>query len=195
MARAYRNRHPQANWLGIEIDPVYAELARQHSQQVLVGDVEQLIDDPAVAPLLQAQRWVFGESLEYFRDPWNLLRKVQSLLPEGGVVCGSALASSSTRTAGSWIAPICAGSRPSPWQACFQTTAFASIAASHESSPANCHSGRTAMSQYLSVTAGSLLSCTAPAQSRGGCQTSSPRHRHSDLHPRSRSCRDCQVAA
>ena len=41
-----------------------------------------------MAPLLQSQCWVFGDSL----------------LPEGGVVC--ALASSSTRTAGSWIAPI-----------------------------------------------------------------------------------------
>ena len=88
MARAYRSRHPQAHWLGIEIDPGYAELARQHCQQVLVGDVEQLIDDPAVAPFLQqAQCWVFGDSLEHLSDPWNLLRKVLSLLPAGGVVC------------------------------------------------------------------------------------------------------------
>lgn len=87
MARAYRYRHHQAHWLGIEIDPAYAELARQHCQQVLVGDVEQLIDDPALAPLLQAQCWVFGDSLEHLRNPWHVLRKVHSLLPEGGVVC------------------------------------------------------------------------------------------------------------
>ncbi|MEI6359646.1 MAG: methyltransferase domain-containing protein [Synechococcus sp. ELA619] len=87
MAQAYRNRHPEAHWLGIEIDPAYAEVARQHCQQVLVGDVELLIDDPALAPLLQAQCWVFGDSLEHLRDPWQILRKVHGLLPEGGVVC------------------------------------------------------------------------------------------------------------
>ena len=26
MTRAYHNRHPQAHWLGIEVDPAYAEL-------------------------------------------------------------------------------------------------------------------------------------------------------------------------
>lgn len=87
MARDYRSRHPNAHWLGIEIDPAYAERARQHCQQVLVGDVEQLIDDPALEPLLQAQCWIFGDSLEHLRDPWTLLRKVHSLLPERGVVC------------------------------------------------------------------------------------------------------------
>jgi len=106
MARSVRRRHgtriPQSsspgqlaghrNW------PVYAELARQHCQQVLVGDVEQLIDIPLWLPC-------------------------------------SSLSAGSLGTAGSWIAPICAGSRPSPWQACFKTTAFASSAGSHGSSP------------------------------------------------------------
>jgi hypothetical protein len=41
---------------------------------VLVGDVERMIDDPALAPSLRAPCWIFGDSLEHLRDPWQVLR-------------------------------------------------------------------------------------------------------------------------
>lgn len=87
LARAYRERHPQAHWLGLEIDPDYGAAARRHCQEVLVGDVEQLLEDPAMAELFQADCWIFGDSLEHLRDPWRVLRQVHGLLPEGGSVC------------------------------------------------------------------------------------------------------------
>jgi SAM-dependent methyltransferase len=87
LARAYRSHRPQAHWLGIEIEPTYAEAARCHCQSVLVGDVESLLDEPGVAELLQADCWIFGDSLEHLRDPWLVIRKVHERLPIGGSVC------------------------------------------------------------------------------------------------------------
>ena len=87
LARAYRSRHPQAHWLGIELEPTYAEAARRYCQNVLVGDVEILLEQPGNTPLLKADCWIFGDSLEHLRDPWQVLRRVHTLLPPGGSVC------------------------------------------------------------------------------------------------------------
>lgn len=87
LARAYRERHPHAHWLGLEIDPDYGAAARRHCQEVLVGDVEQLLEDPALTDRLHADCWIFGDSLEHLRDPWRVLRRVHDLLPDGGSVC------------------------------------------------------------------------------------------------------------
>jgi SAM-dependent methyltransferase len=87
LARAYRSRHPTAHWLGIEIEPSYAQAARQHCQMVLVGDVEQMLEQEPAPQTLQADCWIFGDSLEHLRDPWRVLRRVHSLLPPGGSVC------------------------------------------------------------------------------------------------------------
>lgn len=87
LAQAYRSRHPGAHWLGIEIDPSDAVAARHHCQEVLVGDVEALLNDPHHMERLQADCWIFGDSLEHLRDPWQVLRQVHALLPEGGTVC------------------------------------------------------------------------------------------------------------
>jgi SAM-dependent methyltransferase len=87
LARAHRERHPASHWLGIEIEPTYAEVARRHCQEVLVGDVEQMLEDPGLRERLHADCWIFGDSLEHLRDPWAVLRRVHGLLPEGGSVC------------------------------------------------------------------------------------------------------------
>ncbi|MFM7647125.1 MAG: methyltransferase domain-containing protein [Cyanobium sp.] len=36
---------------------------------------------------MQADCWIFGDSLEHLRDPWQVLRRVHGLLPPGGSVC------------------------------------------------------------------------------------------------------------
>ena len=87
LARAYRSRHPSAHWLGIEIEPTYAEAARQHCQTVLVGDVELMLEQEPPPESLRADCWIFGDSLEHLRDPWQVLRRVHALLPAGGSVC------------------------------------------------------------------------------------------------------------
>ena len=87
LARAYRSRHPSAQWVGIEIVPSYAEAARRHCQEVLVGDVEEMLKQEALHQQFQADCWIFGDSLEHLRDPWQVLRRVHALLPAGGCVC------------------------------------------------------------------------------------------------------------
>ena len=42
LAVAYRQSNPQCHWLGIEIDPNYADIARAHCDQVLVADLDSL---------------------------------------------------------------------------------------------------------------------------------------------------------
>lgn len=87
LASAHRSREPHARWLGIEIEPSYAEAARRHCQEVLVGDVEQLLEVPLLAERLRADCWIFGDSLMHLQDPWRVLRQVHGLLSEGGSVC------------------------------------------------------------------------------------------------------------
>ncbi|MEB3316782.1 MAG: class I SAM-dependent methyltransferase [Cyanobacteriota bacterium] len=87
LARAYHARQPRAHWLGIDIEPTYAELARRHCQEVMVGDVERMLDDPELTERLRADCWIFGDSLEHLRDPWRVLRQVHGLLTPGGSVC------------------------------------------------------------------------------------------------------------
>jgi SAM-dependent methyltransferase len=86
LAAEYRKHHPQCDYIGIEIDPDYAEMARPSCSRVICGDVETLPDD-AFAALFPSNCWVFGDSLEHLRDPWALLRRIRARLPaEGHIV-------------------------------------------------------------------------------------------------------------
>lgn len=86
LAAAYKLRHPHCRYTGIEIDPAYAEVARQHCDAVLVADLDALASLP-VSRALSAECWVFGDCLEHLVDPWNVLRWVYRQQPEGGVIC------------------------------------------------------------------------------------------------------------
>ena len=86
LAAAYRQNNPNCHYLGIEIDPHYAEIAREHCNQVLVADIDTL---PWIPPSrrLTAECWVFGDCLEHLKDPWQVVRWVHSHQPDGGVIC------------------------------------------------------------------------------------------------------------
>ena len=86
LAAAYRQKNPKCHYLGIEIDPYYAEIARTHCDQVLVADIDALPLIPG-SRRLTAECWVFGDCLEHLKDPWEVLRWVHAHQPEGGVIC------------------------------------------------------------------------------------------------------------
>lgn len=86
LAAAYRQRCPGCRYLGIEIDPEYAVLARKHCDQVLVADLDALSHCP-VSRQLMAECWVFGDCLEHLVDPWRVLRWVRQHQPGHGVIC------------------------------------------------------------------------------------------------------------
>ena len=51
-------KNPKCHYLGIEIDPYYAEIARTHCDQVLVADIDALPLIPC-SRRLTAECWVF----------------------------------------------------------------------------------------------------------------------------------------
>lgn len=76
LAREYRKINPDCEYVGVEIDPDYAEASAQHCTQVILGNVERLTSEQ-YATLLDADCWVFADALEHLYDPWSLLGKVR----------------------------------------------------------------------------------------------------------------------
>lgn len=86
LARELKKRTPQPHVIGLEIDPSYAELARRHCDESLTIDIESASEEFWYG-LGSRDCFVFGDTLEHFKDPWAILRKVgQYLKPEGLVV-------------------------------------------------------------------------------------------------------------
>jgi 2-polyprenyl-3-methyl-5-hydroxy-6-metoxy-1,4-benzoquinol methylase len=76
-AQAYRQLNPQCHYTGIDIDADYANEAKKHCDVAVAADVENL--DPDVwQDLEKADCWVFGDTLEHLRDPWKILRRINS---------------------------------------------------------------------------------------------------------------------
>jgi SAM-dependent methyltransferase len=84
LAREYKKANPSCDYVGVEIVDEYARLARRHCDSVLELDIETL-DEEAVRRL-EADCWVFGDSLEHLRDPWALLRRIRASIPRDGQV-------------------------------------------------------------------------------------------------------------
>lgn len=84
LGAAYRRLNPRARLLGIDKDPVAAELAAQRLDEVAVVDVEQdplpfLFDRPIDCI-------VYGDVLEHLQDPWSLLRRHATALSDEGIM-------------------------------------------------------------------------------------------------------------
>jgi tRNA G46 methylase TrmB len=69
LARAYKQLHPGSHYLGIELDPCYAAVARSHCNEVEIGNIEELFKSGSMKRLTPAQCWVFGDTLEHLIDP------------------------------------------------------------------------------------------------------------------------------
>jgi 2-polyprenyl-3-methyl-5-hydroxy-6-metoxy-1,4-benzoquinol methylase len=85
LAREYRAANPDCEYIGIELEPEYAELARRHCSRVVVADLERMSDADLDA-LAPADCWVFGDVLEHLVDPWRLLARLAPRLRADGCV-------------------------------------------------------------------------------------------------------------
>ena len=85
LAREYRAANPDCDYVGIELEPVFAELARRHCTRVLEADLERMSDADLDA-LAPADCWVLGDVLEHLVDPWRFLARLPSRLSTGGCV-------------------------------------------------------------------------------------------------------------
>jgi 2-polyprenyl-3-methyl-5-hydroxy-6-metoxy-1,4-benzoquinol methylase len=70
--------------VGFERDPAAAALAREHCEEVVVGDLESAGDREAIPAGFGVV--VIGDVLEHLADPWGALRFVRGLLAPGGIV-------------------------------------------------------------------------------------------------------------
>lgn len=84
LAREYKKRNPECHYLGIELVPEYAELARRHCDEVVALDIET-VSEKTVAEF-ETDCWAFGDVLEHLRDPWGFLRKIRAAIPVDGHV-------------------------------------------------------------------------------------------------------------
>jgi trans-aconitate methyltransferase len=88
LAREIKRRTPGSHYIGVEIDPGYAALAKRYCDAVMVCDLDQA-DEGFWQTHADRDCWIFGDTLEHLKDPWAVLRKIRGVLPEGGtlVVC------------------------------------------------------------------------------------------------------------
>lgn len=86
LAKAYQQINRRCEYIGIEIDPEYAEVAAKSCARVIVNNVERM-DENAFAALFPSSCWIFGDVIEHLYDPWLVLRRVRaSLEPDASVV-------------------------------------------------------------------------------------------------------------
>jgi 2-polyprenyl-3-methyl-5-hydroxy-6-metoxy-1,4-benzoquinol methylase len=86
LARDYRKINPHCEYVGVEINARYAEVARAYCTLVLVDDIERMSDE-VFESLAGHACWIFGDVLEHLYDPWAVLRRIRgSLSPDGSVI-------------------------------------------------------------------------------------------------------------
>jgi 2-polyprenyl-3-methyl-5-hydroxy-6-metoxy-1,4-benzoquinol methylase len=86
LARAYRKLNSQCEYVGVEIDSDYAEVARAWCTRVIVANIEQMSDE-VFGTLCPSSCWIFADVLEHLYDPWRVLRRIHhSLEPNGSIV-------------------------------------------------------------------------------------------------------------
>lgn len=86
LAREYKKLNPDVHYIGIEIEPSYAQLARAHCDEVFDMNIEALTPE-LIQGELAADCWIFGDVLEHLYDPWQVLLNLrQSLAPGASIV-------------------------------------------------------------------------------------------------------------
>ena len=75
-----------ATYVGVELDPEYAELARDRLDRVVVADAEAFLADPVAPPEAPFDCLVAADVLEHLVDPWSALRRATQLVRPGGTV-------------------------------------------------------------------------------------------------------------
>src|SRR6185437_5087674 len=85
LAREYKKTNPACEYIGVELEPQYAEIARPYCDKVIVGDIEHM-EDGAFASLFPSDCWIFGDVLEHLYDPWAVLRRLRTRISLDGSV-------------------------------------------------------------------------------------------------------------
>ena len=85
MGAAFLAANPGCEYIGIELEPEYAERARERVSEVVVANIEQM-EDRAFEILFPTDCWIFGDVLEHLYDPWKTLKRLRASLSDRGCV-------------------------------------------------------------------------------------------------------------
>ncbi|WP_171940788.1 class I SAM-dependent methyltransferase [Herbaspirillum rubrisubalbicans] len=85
LAKAFKQKNSNCQYIGIEIDSDYIELAKRYCDKCLNLDIEN-VDDDFYLNNSDCDCWVFGDTLEHLRDPWKVLKKIRDNIQLNGKV-------------------------------------------------------------------------------------------------------------
>jgi len=85
LGAAFLVDNPGVEYIGIEVDPEYAETAREIVSEVVVADIEKM-EDKSFEILFPTDCWIFGDVLEHLYDPWRVLRRIRASMTEDGSI-------------------------------------------------------------------------------------------------------------
>lgn len=88
LAKAYLASSPATEYIGVELEPEYAELSKRYCTSVVCGNIEKMPDEE-LGKLAPADCWVFADVLEHLYDPWEVLSRLRPLMrpADAIVVC------------------------------------------------------------------------------------------------------------
>ena len=85
LARELKKINPACHYLGIDIDEEYARLANRYCDQTMALNLEGVSADFFTQHKAR-DCWIFGDTLEHFKDPWKILRSIRNVIPVHGCV-------------------------------------------------------------------------------------------------------------
>jgi SAM-dependent methyltransferase len=85
MGAAFLRTHPDCEYIGIEVVPEFAQIARERCTEVVVADIERM-EDRSFEILFPTDCWIFGDVLEHLYDPWKALKRLRASLSGNGCV-------------------------------------------------------------------------------------------------------------
>lgn len=88
LAKEFKKNHPDVHWIGVEIDPDYAELAKKYCDTTIVANLDEVKNDFYVTHS-DCDCWIFGDVLEHLKDPWKVVKSIRNVIPHNGCIVAS----------------------------------------------------------------------------------------------------------
>lgn len=85
LAKAFKLNNSNVDWVGVEIDQSYGELAGRYCDRVIVSDID-LWELTNFEQFSDRDCWVFGDVLEHLKDPWKVVSNIRSVISANGYI-------------------------------------------------------------------------------------------------------------
>lgn len=79
LAREFKKISTDCHWSGIEIDSMYAEVAKRYCDESIVLNIENA-PESFWDKTKDADCWIFGDTLEHLKDPWSILESIRATI-------------------------------------------------------------------------------------------------------------------